>query len=349
MKPPGLKRRLQFIYATIAVSCLSWLAFDQIGGFNRTPTIRIALLGSTFDEDYIGASALKEHVERQTNGRLSVEIFPSGQYCGSPRECIDYMQSGALDVFMTTFGGLTLIYPEGQAFDLPYLFQNDEEAECVLDGGAMDTLRQDVLAQVGMRFMVAGNTGGWRNFATTRRVVRSADDLKGVKIRTTASPIQQELVRRLGAFPTPIAWSELYPALATGVVDGSKNSVQDIISMRFEEQIKNIVLDRHSYMGALWWYSDRRWQTLSQEDKDIIDEGFRQLSIVTRAAPKKSAAEGYRKFSAAGGVVYEPDQIERESFTAIAQEMRTWYADRFGTEWLDHLDAALKQCRSDKT
>ncbi|MEO1014219.1 MAG: TRAP transporter substrate-binding protein DctP [Pseudomonadota bacterium] len=312
--------------------------------------MRIALLGSPADEDYAGASALKAHIETHTEGAISVEIYHSGQFCANPRECIGHMRSGALDVFMTTFGGLATVHPPAQAFDLPYLFDNDAVAECVLDGDMVSVLRREVLAaDLGLRLMVIGNTGGWRNFATTRRPIRTAADLKGLKIRTTAAPIGQALVVRLGANPTPVAWSEVYAALATGVVDGAKNSVQDIVSMRLEEQIKHIVLDRHGYMGAAWWYSERRWSALSPERRRVVEEGFASLRDVTRATPKRMAEDAYAAFRAAGGAVYVPSIEEKATFKTAARGMRQWYRARHGEAWLTRLDAAIETCSASRT
>ncbi len=342
--PPTRTRRiLTLAYAAIAAICLYGIAMET----SREPAerIRIGLIGSTADEDFAGASALKAHIETHTDGAVAVEIYHSGQFCGSARECIGHMRSGALDVFMTTFGGLATIYPPGQAFDLPYLFDDDDTAECVFDGAVAEALRSEVLAAgSGLRLMVVGNTGGWRNFATTRRQVRSAADMKGLKIRTTAAPIGQALVARLGANPTPVAWSELYAALATGVVDGSKNSVQDIVSMRFEEQIKHIVLDRHGYMGAAWWYSETRWEELTADRRRIVEEGFARLRDVTRTAPKRASADAYAAFRAAGGVVHTPTPAEKASFREAATDLRDWYADQFGDAWLERLDREIAAC-----
>ena len=83
--------------------------------------------------------------------------------------------------------------------------------------------------------MTIGNTGGWRNFANTKRVVRNPGDLEGLKIRTVVADLPQELVRALGASPTPIPWPELFTSFQTGVVEGSKNGITDIMGMKFPD------------------------------------------------------------------------------------------------------------------
>ncbi|MEO0972453.1 MAG: TRAP transporter substrate-binding protein DctP, partial [Pseudomonadota bacterium] len=171
-------------------------------------------------------------------------------------------------------------------------------------------------------------------------------DLRGMKIRTIPSPLQQEMVRLLGASPTPIAWSELYTALATGVVSGTKNGVQDIVAMNFHENIRYLTVDRHAYMGALWWFSEPRWERLSAEEQAVVAAGMARLREVTLAAPKAREAEAYRVFRGAGGEVLALDEAARRDFKRAVAPLRAWYAARHGEQWLTHLDAALGDCEA---
>lgn len=338
---------LNIVFALIAAVSLIGVVASR--GAKPEYSISIGILASPDDEDYAGAKAFKEYVESRSKGRVAVRIFTSGQYCGGERECIENLQSGVLDVFMTTFGGLGNFFGPGQAFDLPYVFADDAVAECVLDGPIEGALRDAVLkAGLGMRLMTIGNTGGWRDIATRSRVVHSPADLKGLKIRTTPSQLEQRFVRDLGANPTPIAWSEVYLALATGVVDGTKNSIQDIVGMRLEEHIKRMTLDHHAYMGAVWWYSEKRWEEMPEDLKSIVAEGFSRLQKVTRELPKQNQSKALEQFKAAGGEVITPTQTERAEFEKAASGMRDWFAKTYGREWLDKLDKAVAACTWNK-
>ncbi|MBY0422029.1 MAG: TRAP transporter substrate-binding protein DctP, partial [Parvularculaceae bacterium] len=231
------------------------------------------------------------------------------------------------------------------AFELPYIFSDDATAECVLDGRLVPELRAEILEKgLGIRLMTVGNTGGWRDFATTARPIRGPADLKGLKIRTTPAPMEQEFVRKLGANPTPIAFSELYLALATGVVEGTKNSVQDIVSMKLNEHLKRLTLDRHAYMGALWWMSDKRWRALPPDIQALVAEGFEALKTTTRRVPKEKEMAALEAFRASGGDIIVPDAEEKRAFVAAASPMRAWYRAKYGDAWLVKLDAAIASC-----
>ena len=310
-------------------------------------TIRFSFLGSPEDEDYDGALVFKQYVESRSNGRAEVEIYPSGQFCSNERECLEGMQTGVLQVFMLTTGSLGSIFSPGQVLDLPYTFRDDAVAECVLDGPMIAELRSAILdSGIPIRLMTVSNTGGWRNFASTDEQIRSPADIKGRKFRTISAPVQQELVRQLGGNPTPVAWSEVYTALATGVVEGTKNGIQDIVGMKLHEQIKFVTLDGHSYMGGLWWFSEVTWQELPPDIQRIIYDGFQELKTVTRGVIKRREIDAYREFEESGGTLYVPTVEEKLQFREAAGGMRDWYVEQYGEEWLVKLDSAVTACEA---
>jgi len=336
---------LRALFAVIAVSC----AFGVVTSTADRPalTIKIAFLASEDDEDYAGSLAFKRLVESRSAGRIAVKIYPSGKFCGNERECIEALRSGILEVHMTTVGGLGNVFPPGQVLDLPYVFDDDHMAECVLDGPLVAALRDAVLARsLGIRLMAVGNTGGWRSFASAVRPIRTPADVRGMKIRTTPAAIEQEMVRLFGGNPTPVAWSELYTAFATGVVEGTKNGIQDIVQMKLHDYLKYFTLDEHAYMGALWWYSELHWQRLDEADRRLIAEAFDELERVTRAMPKRQQEASFATFAKAGGEIRQLTPEDKAAFRAAAAGMRDWFVREYSREWLDRLDTAVAACRA---
>ena len=308
-------------------------------------TIRIAFLASSDDEDYVGAMAFKEHVEAAAGGRIAVQVFPSGQYCGNERECIEALQGGMLEMHQTTFGGVAALFGPAQVLDLPYTFANDAVAECVMDGPLLADMGKAILDEgLGLRLMAVGNTGGWRSFATTRQRVRSPADLRGLRIRTLPSALEQEMVRALGGSPTPLPWSEVYYALSAGLLDGTKNSVQDVVGMKLHEHVRFLLVDRHSYMGSMWWYSEKQWHALPDDLQPVVADGFHKLAVATREAAASRQAPALEAFRRAGGTVDEITPAQREQFRAATSGLRDWYARRYGREWLERMDTAVAAC-----
>ena len=334
------------LFALIALGSLVGTILSA-GGPAADYTIRISLLGTSEDEDYDGALVFKRYVESRSDGAVAVELYPSGQFCSTERECLEALQAGVLQVFMFTTGGFGSVFGPAQVLDLPYAFRDDAIAECVLDGPIADELGRTILeANLGIRLMTVSNTGGWRNFATTDRPIHTPADIRGRKIRTITAPLQQELVRQLGGNPTPIAWSEVYTALATGVVDGTKNGIHDIVSMQLHEQIKYVTLDGHAYMGGLWWYSESAWQKLPERLQSVVLDGFSELKSTTRRAIKRWESDSYAAFERSGGTLFVPGAAERKLFREAVLGMRKWYTDAYGTIWLTRLDSAVDACES---
>lgn len=336
---------LLVVYGLIAISC-------TVGIFRASVTqaeftIKASIQASIQDEDYVGLLAFKEYVEKASEGRVQVQLYASGQFCGSVPECIGSLQSGVLEMFPSTAGGTGNFFAPAQVLDLPYVFTSDAQAECVLDGPIIHKMRETVLDNgLNIRLIGVSNTGGWRNFATTSKPIHSPDDLAGQKIRTTPADIQQELVRQLGANPTPISWAELYTALATGVVEGSKNGIQDIIGAKLEEHLKYIILDGHSYMATLWWFSEPVWKTLPQDIQQIVIEGFAKQKAAASELVATQESHSYKLFEQAGGTIYRPSLAEKQIFKDASVNMRQWFVDNFGNEWLDLLDTSVAQCNA---
>lgn len=336
---------LRIVLALIVAGCLAGVITSRTE--RAEITVRIAFLASRDDEDYFGAMAFKQAVETLLPGRVDVQVFPSGQFCGSERECIEGLQSGVLEMHQTTVGGLATLYPKVQVLDLPYIFPDDAVAECVLDGSVVEDMGKAILADgLGLRLVAVGNTGGWRSFATTTRQVRSVGDLAGLRIRTLPSALEQEMVRELGAAPMALPWSEVYGALSAKLLDGIKNSVQDVVGMKLDDHIRYLFIDRHAYMSSIWWYSEVQWRRLPPDVRAAFREGFRALAAETRAAAKRREAPALEEFSRRGGIVEIATAEQRAELKDATRELRDWYAEKYGREWLDRVDAAVTSCET---
>ena len=196
--------------------------------------LRMTMNSNDQDEDYDGSIVFKNYVESASNGKISVELFVGTQLCSKGAECLQGVSDGSIDIYISTSGGAAGVFPYVQVLDLPYLMSDDRIAEDVLKSDFVRTMRKMALkdSNNSIRLMTIGNTGCWRNFANTKRQIANPSDMKGLKIRTVVADLPQELVRALGASPTPIPWPELFTSFQTGVVEGSKNGITDIMNMK---------------------------------------------------------------------------------------------------------------------
>ena len=277
--------------------------------------------------NYQAVTAFKQYVESRANGQIEVEIYTSGSLCASGRECFEGMKSGLVDIYQSTFGESSNLWPALAALDLPYMLRDDEVAECVFDDADfMDMMRKGLLNKTkNIRLMVVSNSGGWRNFATTKKPIYTPNDIKGMKIRTIPAEIQQELVRQLKGAPTGISWPEVYTSLATGVVEGTKNGITDIVTMNFQEHLKYITLDGHAYMGGTWYMNNDKFKSMPPDLRMLVLSGFNIIEQYLRAYPKYHDVKSYETFVKAGGKIIALDNKTKADFRKATSGMQDWY------------------------
>ena len=314
--------------------------------------IRATANSNENDEDYDGLVVFKNYVEAASNGGIEVELFIGTQLCSNGAECLQGVADGSIDIYISTSGGASGIFPYVQVLDLPYLMADDRIAEAVLQGDFVRTMRDMALedSQGSIRLMTIGNTGGWRNFANTKRRVAEPADMAGLKIRTVVADLPQELVKALGASPTPIPWPELFTSFQTGVVEGSKNGITDIMGMKFPDAgLQYVTLVGHAYMGALWWMNNEAFMSMDDAMKRVVVDGFYALQQATFAAPKRNSIQAYEDFVAGGGNLYVPTPEEKAMFAEAAAPVQDWFRTNVdgGDQILDALIAAVEEVEAE--
>ncbi|WP_227272216.1 TRAP transporter substrate-binding protein [Roseobacter weihaiensis] len=341
-----LRKTLQSL--TVAALLVGTAMAAQAADF----TLRATANSNENDEDYDGLVVFKNFVEAASNGAIEVEIFMGTQLCGNGAECLQGVADGTIDIYVSTSGGAAGIFPYVQVLDLPYLMADDRIAEHVLSGDFTRTMRQMALEDSGdtIRLMTIGNTGGWRNFANTKHRIAEPADMAGLKIRTVVADLPQELVSALGASPTPIPWAELFTSFQTGVVEGSKNGITDIMGMKFPDAgLKYITLDGHAYMGALWWMNNETFLAMPEDMRRVVVDGFYALQQATFASPKRKSIEAYEQFVAEGGDLYVPTPEQKAAFKAGAAPVFDWFKANVGRgeEIFDALTTAVAQAEAE--
>jgi TRAP-type C4-dicarboxylate transport system substrate-binding protein len=313
---------LKILTAFVLMACISMpaIAADY--------KLRMTMNSNDQDEDYDGAVVFKNYVEAASNGAVSVELFVGTQLCSKGAECLQGVSDGSIDIYISTSGGAAGVFPYVQVLDLPYLMSDDRVAEDVMKSDFVRTVRKMALSDSGdtIRLMTIGNTGGWRNFANTKRPIKEPSDMKGLKIRTVVADLPQVLVKALGASPTPIPWPELFSSFQTGVVEGSKNGITDIMNMKFPDAgLQYVTLDGHAYMGALWWMNNAKYQSMPKELRKVITDGFYALQQATFASPKRKSIKAYEDFVAGGGNLYVPTPDQKAMFKKSASPVYDWF------------------------
>jgi len=330
------------IKRTVMASLVAAAVALSMGASAADFNLRATANSNENDEDYDGLVVFKDFVESHSNGRIAVDLFIGTQLCANGTECLQALEDGSVDVYISTSGGAANMYPYVQVLDLPYLLTDDRVAESVLAGDFTREMRKSILADSDdkVRLMTIGNTGGWRNFANTKRTVKTPSDLEGLKIRTVVADLPQELVKAMGASPTPIPWPELFTSFQTGIVEGSKNGITDIMGMKFPEAgLKHVTLDGHAYMSALWYMNNDSFKKMPEDLRKVVVDGFSALQQATFASPKRKSIAAYSEFKKNGGEIYVPTPAQKMEFQKSAEPVYTWFKGNVkdGEKWFDLL------------
>lgn len=331
---------LRFKVFAILVAILGWIcalpAVAQTYNFRYGHTT-----AATEDsDDQVAALWLKDFLERNSAGRIKVQIFPASQL-GDFRQMLEQVQLGTLEMTQTTVGGIASFFPEIQVTDLPYMLPSDEVAERVGQGPFMDKVRAEVLKRMRtVRLVGVGNTGNWRSFFTTKPV-KSAADLKGLKIRAIDSPLHIEFMKALGINPTPLPWAELYTAMSTGVVDGTNNSAADVVRFKLGEVAKHAILDEHMLLFGFFWVNDNWFQKLPPDLQPLLVSGVRQAASIQARFNEQVESIFRDRFVKNGGQIVSVTREQKVHFFKARDAARAWFVKQYSDQWLKEYEQAI--------
>ena len=196
-----------------------------------------------------GAERFKQVIEEETDGALTVQIFP-GEQLGSEEDTSQMIKQGTIACAVeSACGALAPFVSSADLFNLPFLFRDVPHFYRVLDGPVGDFIARDVEENLDAVFL-----GWWfsgiRNEWNAKRPVMTPEDLKGLKIRVMGRPVLIDTFNALGAQATPMSWGEVYTSLQQGVIDGAETDHVDLLVEKFYEVTKHVSLTGHLYLAA---------------------------------------------------------------------------------------------------
>ncbi|MBM3790165.1 MAG: TRAP transporter substrate-binding protein, partial [Acidobacteria bacterium] len=183
------------------------------------------------------ALRFRELMLERTGGRFQVVIYPSGQL-GDERIAFEQLEFGAQQMAISGTPVLSGWVPEGQVFDLPYIFQTAEQGDSALNGTLGRWWRDLLLEKTGVR-VLGFLEYGFRHVYNRRRPIRTPGDLAGLKLRVLQNSTYLRAYDALGVQATPMAYGEVYSALQQGVIDGGEANVIGYMADRFYEVAPN--------------------------------------------------------------------------------------------------------------
>src|ERR1700680_5103887 len=286
-----------------------------------------------------GALKFKELAEKYTDGKVKVEVYPNSSLYKDKEE-IEALQLGSVEMLAaSTTKFARLGAKEFEALDLPWLFKDEETYNRAMKGPVGKWLFQKLESK--------GITGlaSWDNAfhmaAATRPLLMPAD-FQGLKIRISGSKIADRYFRDLGSIPQIMAFSEVYQALQTGVVDGCENTPSNYQTQKFDEVQKDITVSYHAHLQYAVIVNSKFWSGLPPDIRKQLDKAMDDATDYTNSIAVKENENALAEIKKSGKTTlhYLTDDQRKAWQTAMAPTYG-WAKGRVGQEVLDLISREL--------
>jgi C4-dicarboxylate-binding protein DctP len=284
----------------------------------------------------------EEQVEKLSEGRIDVELFPGGSLGGSA-DIFNGVQDGSIEMCVNIYPPFAQFSDAFLLYNLPYLFSSTEVALEFLDGDIARNIAKGI-EDKGFK-QLAVFDGGFRNVSNNKAPVKHPDDLKGLKIRTLDNPIQLDYFKAYGANPTPLPYGDIYVGLQTKTIDGQENSFSNTASMKFNEVQKYITDTKHAFDPAGMFINTGVFESYPDDVKKIIEEASLSTQKFNRELAVQLENESIETIKQTTEITYLTDE-ERQAFIEMAMPTYKNFEETIGKELLDSALAKIKEIES---
>lgn len=330
---------------TLAIAFLILLALgifiatrtgDSGGGGDPSETDTtetIVLKGaSQFGEDHAFTRTIRkfeELVTRYYGGPVKFELYLNSEL-GLEKDYFAYMSQGlSVDYGIVSPSHMSTFSPSAPLMDVPFLFRDVDHWNNVLESDAFEPLANEVMENADV--MLIGYAGGGVRNLIVERPVTNLDELKGLSIRVMGAPIQTQIFQAIGAAPTVIAYSEVYNAMQTGVIDAAENEAAGTQQMKFYEVGPEICLTQHSITVRPLCFGGKTYRRLPEQLQQAIVRAGREAGAYGRQLESTEDASILKKLRD-DGKLRTHEFHGREKLLDLAAPVKAAYARQIGVE-----------------
>ena len=287
------------------------------------------------------AEKFKELAEKYTEGKVKVEVYPNSQLYKDKEE-LEALQLGAVQMLapsLAKFGPLGI--SDFEAFDLPYIFDGYDQLRKVTDG----EVGKGMLAKLedkGIKGLAFWDNGFKIMSANSK--LHTPDDFLGLKMRIQSSKVLEAQMNALGAVPQVMAFSEVYQALQTGVVDGTENPPSNMYTQKMHEVQKHATLSNHGYLGYALIVNKAFWDGLPEDVRASLDKAVAEATAYGNGIAKEENDKALQAMKDAGKTEFhELTPEEKTAWLEALTPVRAEMADRIGADLIKSIEAATAQ------
>ena len=289
-----------------------------------------------------GVKKMQEVLTAKSGGKMKMTAFWGGS-AGNDLQATQALRAGTQEMVVTSSSPLVGIVKELGAFDLPFLFANEKEADAVLDGaaGAFFNKKLEEAGLVNLAYW----ENGFRNLTNSKRAVAKVEDFDGVKVRVMQNNIFLDTFKTLGTNAVPMAFGEVFTALETKTIDGQENPFVTINTSKFFEVQKYLSITRHAYTPFLVLYSKKMFDTLSPQEQAALREAAIEGQKVQRATIRAQDGKALADLKTKGMQVNEITPAEQKRMFEKVKPVYEKNAATIGSDAINVVVDALKKSR----
>ena len=285
-----------------------------------------------------GSLKFQELAEKYTGGKVKIEVYPNSQLFKDKEE-MDALQLGSVQLLApSTAKFAPLGAKEFEALDLPWLFKDEKQYATVMKGEVGKWLFKKLESKgiLGLAYW----DNGFHMVSANRPLLMPAD-FQGLKIRISGSKVADQYFRLMGSIPQIMAFSEVYQALQTGVVDGCENTPSNYLTQKFHEVQKHITVSNHAHLQYAVIVNSKFWNGLPADIRGNLDKAMNEATDYTNSIAVKENEDALAEIKASGKTeLHTLNDQQRQAWKTAMQPTYTWAKGRVGAEVLDILSKA---------
>jgi len=286
-----------------------------------------------------GSLKFKELAEKYTDGKVKVEVYPNSSLYKDNEE-VDALQLGAVQMLapsLAKFGPLGA--KEFEVFDLPFMFP-DKDALKKVTTGPIGREMFSRLADKGILGLAYWDNG-FKVFSANHPL-KTPDDMLGLKIRIQSSKVLEAEIKAFGGVPQVLAFSEVYQALQTGVVDGQENTASNMYTQKMHEVQKYGIITNHGYIGYAVIVNRKFWDGLPADIRTQLDKAMAEATEYANAISQKENDDALDAMNKSGKITfYTPNAGEMKQWMTAAKPVQDEMAGRVGKDLIEKIRATI--------
>lgn len=312
---------------TLSAAAMFLPAMPTIVRAQEKIILRMGTLGTVEYVYYQAAMRMAEEVQKNSDGRITIQVFPN-QQLGNERDMIEGMQLGTIDLAIVNTPLLAGFDARFMIFDMPFLFDNWAHANRAMNA----EIGQNLLNALEAKSLkgLAYSTAGFRQVLNHKRVVRTPEDLKGLKIRVLDNPVHVAIMNAMGANATPMQYGEVATALRQRTVDGLDFTIVGTLPEKLYETEKFMSLTGHVFTGVVFLMSLKRYQSLPDDLRKVILAGGKVGAERETELHNGLEADGIEKLRKLHGM--QIDEVDKVAFRSRMQPVFDRFQDRVGKD-----------------